>query len=87
MTNADAVDRKLFSEHFRENFGGLEPLGPITAKQVTAPARELELPEPEVRQRYARLAERFGLKLAWTAKPRAKSSKRKSPASKGQPTD
>lgn len=61
----DRADRRLLSNHFSENFGGIDPQDSISENRVTTAARELKLPESEIRQRYERLAERFGLKLEW----------------------
>lgn len=78
QTCEDAANLRLLRDHFMEDFRGLDPLDPITEQRVTRAARELQLPEHEIRQRYERLAKRFGLKLEWTAgtKPRSRRAKK-----------
>lgn len=63
QTYPDEIDRKLLSRDHdaAERWG--DPQSPITADRITKAARVLNLPPEEIRQRYERLAERFGLKL------------------------
>ena len=63
-TCIDETDRELLSEDL-DGFGPwLDPLSPITAERIALAADKLEKPREEIQQRYAALAERFGLKLA-----------------------
>lgn len=66
-TCEDEADRKLLSEQCLEVLDSLDPLDLISEQRVAQAAMDCGLPEPEIRQRYERLAERFGLTLSWTA--------------------
>ena len=63
-TCKDQIDRRLLSEDLHEFGRGLDPRQPINAARMEQAARELEKPLPEIRRRYGKLAEQFGLKLA-----------------------
>lgn len=76
-TCEDESDRKLLSEHFSVESGWLDPLDPISEDRVAQAARRLRLPNAEIRQRYKRLAERFGLKLAWPSATRRRGQRAK----------
>ncbi|WP_295437316.1 NACHT domain-containing protein [uncultured Thiodictyon sp.] len=67
QTCPDLIDRKLLNT-FLGRFEGVEPVewdpqSPITAERIAEAAKNLQLAPVEIRQRYERLAERFGLKL------------------------
>jgi len=49
----------------------IDPEDPIDETVVDWAAMEVSLPKDEIRQRYERLANQFGLKLAWTAESTA----------------
>jgi GTPase SAR1 family protein len=60
----DEIDRRLLSEDLDDSYPWLDPLSPITEDQIANAAARLKKPLPEIQQRYAALAERFGLTLA-----------------------
>lgn len=70
----DETDRRLLSRHFYTEDGGLDPKSPITNGRIAAAAKFLNETEVEIRQRYEKLAEQFGLTL--------EPSKAKKPAGK-----
>ena len=80
---ADEYDRMLLLEHVTGGSGWsgwsewLDPQAPISKQRVAEAAVRLKLPVAEVQQRYQRLAESFGLKLAWLPNPRVKTRKKK----------
>jgi HEAT repeat protein len=78
LTCDDEADRRLLCEHFEKRFGGLDPLDLITKERVATAAQVLRIPKPEIRQRYERLAERFGLLLEWTPRKKRPGSRRRS---------
>lgn len=62
----DPTDRKLLStyvDNYVNNRRWLDPRSPIDAERIAYAAKHLEIPPEEIRQRYAALAERFGLTL------------------------
>lgn len=59
----DKIDRRLLSEDLDDSFPWLDPLSPITEARIATAADRLQKPLPEIQQRYAALAERFGLKI------------------------
>jgi hypothetical protein len=61
----DPTDKKLLSRDLDGIYPFLDPQKPITEAWLRAVARQLELPEDDIRQRYRALAQQFGLTLAW----------------------
>lgn len=62
----DPTDRKLLStylDNYAYNSRWLDPRSPIDAKRIARAAERLKIPPMKIRQRYAALAERFGLTL------------------------
>jgi len=59
----DETDRKLLFNQFVPFHEAIDPKSPITADRIAAVARQLKKPREEIQQRYAVLAERFGLIL------------------------
>lgn len=57
----DEIDRKLLEEDISDALWPLDPRFPITATRIAKAAEVLNRPPEEIRQRYERLAERFGL--------------------------
>lgn len=61
---AEQIDRCLLSRDLDGVGPWLDPLSPITSDRIEEAADRLEKSPEEIQQRYAALAERFGLKLA-----------------------
>ena len=57
-------ERRLLSSDLDGVGPWLDPLSPITPDQITKAATQLNKSPEEIQQRYAKLAEHFGLKLA-----------------------
>jgi hypothetical protein len=66
QTWTDKTDTKLMSKQFMEFGFWLDPLAPISIKRIKKAAKQLKIPEDEVRQRYATLFERFGIRFRET---------------------
>jgi hypothetical protein len=64
-TRDDEIDRKLLCENLEGSKWepGWDPRSPIAADRITEAAHWLKRPRQEIRQRYERLAEAFGLTL------------------------
>jgi len=64
QTCNDEIDRRLLTRYLDGRGTWLDPLCPITSNRIAEAANRLKKPLEEIHQRYAALAERFGLKLA-----------------------
>nr|VFJ49102.1 MAG: PBS lyase HEAT-like repeat-containing protein [Candidatus Kentron sp. DK] len=64
QTCKDQIDRRLLFANLYGFGPGLDPRQPIDTARMEQAARILKKPLPEIRRRYGKLAEEFGLKLA-----------------------
>jgi hypothetical protein len=67
-TQNDDKDMKLIDENFQNEWSGLDPLQPIENERVQAAAKRLKIEEKEVRRRYEKLADDYGLIINWDPK-------------------
>jgi len=65
QTCVERIDRKLFFDYLKDasQEEAIDPQRPITADRIAKAAEQFSRPPEEVRQRYERLAKRFGLKM------------------------
>jgi hypothetical protein len=61
----DETGQKLLSRDIDADDPWLDPQDPIDEDRVKKAAKELKIPEEEVRQRYEKLAEKYKLKVGW----------------------
>jgi hypothetical protein len=59
------TERKLLTRHLDGTSSWLDPKDPVNEKRIKFAARELKLSAEEVRRRYERLGEKYGLRLEW----------------------